>query len=160
MMNELIDKIALKRIRRFACAGLATTFIFMIAPAAFAQDAISGEQFGLNNMLLLVSGALVFWMHAGFAMLEAGMTRAKNTVNILAKNVAIVAISGVTYYLVGFGLMYPGDFNGVLGFASGSVPNTSPDGYADGAYTVFSDFFFQGESSPSFEGFDFVRICG
>ncbi len=115
------------------------------ATAAQAQDGETAQQ-ALNNLLILVSGALVFWMHAGFAMLEAGLTRSKNTVNILAKNVSIVAISGLTYYLVGFQLMYPGEFNlmaGTLGFDALPIGMISPGGYAEGAYTQFSDFFFQ-----------------
>jgi Amt family ammonium transporter len=115
--------------------------ICAISPAVFAQPEGAQAQFGLNNLLLLVSGALVFWMHAGFACLEAGLTQAKNTVNILAKNVAIVAISGVTYFIIGFGLMYPGEFNGVLGFAQAGFGAISPADYGD--YTLFTDFFFQ-----------------
>lgn len=154
--------IAGRQTRRRLARGTLSLFLFAIAaaalpPASWAQEMaidpaaaaeesvvkVSAEQFGLNNLLLLLSGALVFWMHAGFAMLEAGMTQAKNTVNILAKNVAIVAIAGVTYYLIGFNLMYPGDFNGYLGFGGAPFGAQSEEGYADGAYTVHTDFFFQ-----------------
>ena len=64
----------------------------MLAPsAAFAQD-VSAEMFTVNNTWMLVATFLVFIMHLGFAALESGMTRAKNTVNILFKNTAIIAI--------------------------------------------------------------------
>lgn len=131
-----------KRMSRFITKPLLALALLGAVPAAFAQDGgMSPEQFGLNNLLLLVSGALVFWMHAGFATLEAGLTQAKNTVNILAKNVVIVCMSGVTYFIIGFGLMYPGEFNGFLGFGDFGFGATSPADYGD--YTLFSDFFFQ-----------------
>lgn len=133
-----------KIVKRSAVGMLATIMLMLCAPSVLAQDdVLTSPQFGLNNLLLLISGALVFWMHAGFATLEAGLTQSKNTVNILAKNVAIVAISGVTYYLIGFNLMYPGEFNGFLGFAGMPFGTTVDPAYAGGAYTVFTDFFFQ-----------------
>ena len=136
MNKDLTHQATLWRMKRFTYAGLATALIFILGPVAFGQDEVNPQQYGLNNLLLLISGALVFWMHAGFAMLEAGLTQAKNTVNILAKNVAVVAISGVTYYLIGFNLMYPGEFNminGALGFAGFEIANVTPANYADGA---------------------------
>ena len=66
--------------------------------------------FTVNNIWMLVSTILVFIMHLGFASLEVGLTRAKNTVNILFKNVSIISIGIITYTLCGFNLMYPGDF--------------------------------------------------
>ena len=103
--------------------------------------------FTTNNTWMLISAFLVFIMHLGFATLETGLTRAKNTVNILFKNVSIVAIGILTYALCGFNLMYPGEFNGVFGFAGFGIE--SPIGlsgliqYADGAYSYFTDFIFQ-----------------
>lgn len=130
------------RISRPALVALAAVgLVVCFSSAGFAQEGGEKSQFGVNNLLLLVSGALVFWMHAGFACLEAGLTQAKNTVNILAKNVAVVAISGVTYFIIGFNLMYPGEFNGFLGFAGFGFGATSPADYGD--YTLFTDFFFQ-----------------
>jgi Amt family ammonium transporter len=96
---------------------------------------------------MLVSTFLVFIMHLGFASLETGLTQSKNTVNILFKNVSIIAIGILTYALCGFNLMYPGDFNGYFGFAGFGI--SSPDGaaglidYAGGAYTYYTDFIFQ-----------------
>jgi Amt family ammonium transporter len=108
-----------------------------------AADAI----FAVNNTWMLVATFLVFIMHLGFASLEAGLTQSKNTVNILFKNVSIIAIGILTYAVCGFNLMYPGEFNGYFGFAGFGI--TNPIGsaglidYAGGAYTYFTDFIFQ-----------------
>lgn len=118
------------------------------APAAeAAAEAVSSGLFTANNIWMMLCTALVFIMHMGFATLEAGMTRSKNTVNILFKNVFIVCIGLLTYYIVGFNLMYPGDFNGYFGFAgfglSAPENGMTPD-YASGGYTYWTDFLFQG----------------
>jgi len=103
--------------------------------------------FVVNNTWMLVSAFLVFIMHLGFATLESGLTQAKNTVNILFKNVSIVAIGILTYAFCGFNIMYPGSFNGILGFGGFglSVPAGAAGliGYAGGNYTYFTDFIFQ-----------------
>ena len=82
----------------------------LMQPAA-AQDAGASMsvQFLVGNLWLLVATALVFIMHLGFATLEAGLTQQKNTVNILFKNVCIISIGILTYALIGFNLMYPGE---------------------------------------------------
>ena len=115
---------------------------------ALANDLTSAHVlFTVNNIWILVSAFLVFIMHLGFAALESGLTQAKNTVNILFKNVSIVAIGILTYALCGFNIMYPGEFNGFLGFSGWGI--ASPPGnaglidYANGAYTYFTDFIFQ-----------------
>src|SRR5690606_23253345 len=113
---------------------------------AFAEEAVSAAQFTANNVWMMIAAALVFIMHLGFATLESGLTRSKNTVNILFKNVFIVCIGLLTYFVIGFGLMYPGDFNGVLGFAgAGLTPpeNGNSVDYASGGYTYHTDFLFQ-----------------
>ena len=105
--------------------------------------------FTANNLWLLVATCLVFAMHLGFACLEAGFVRKKNTVNILFKNCMIIAIGLLTYYAMGFNLMYPGsDFAGsYFGFAGFGI--AIPDGeagaiaYNDGTYTYWTDFIFQ-----------------
>ena len=113
----------------------------------YAQESgVSDAMFTVNNTWMLVAAFLVFIMHLGFACLESGLTQSKNTVNILCKNTAIVAIGLVTYAFVGFNLMYPGDFNEYFGFAGfgldpGADGNTVA--YADGAYTYWTDFIFQ-----------------
>jgi len=116
------------------------------APEITAAEAM----FTANNIWMMVSIFLVFIMHLGFATVETGLTRAKNTVNILFKNTAIVAIGLLTYALIGFNLMYPGDFilPGILGFSGFGV--VAPEGaaglidYAGGAYSYWTDFLFQG----------------
>ncbi len=122
--------------------------------SVFLSFVFAGEVSGLNealftanNIWMLVSTFLVFIMHLGFASLETGLTQSKNTVNILFKNVSIIAIGILTYALCGFNLMYPGEFNGYFGFGGFGI--SSPDGaaglidYAGGAYTYYTDFIFQ-----------------
>jgi len=108
---------------------------------------VADALFTVNNIWMLVSTFLVFIMHLGFASLESGLTQSKNTVNILFKNVSIIAIGILTYSVCGFSLMYPGDFNGYFGFGNWGISN--PIGaaglidYAGGAYTYYTDFIFQ-----------------
>ena len=71
-------------------------------------------QYALDTFYLLVCGALVMWMAAGFAMLESGLVRAKNTAEILTKNIVLYALACVMYLLVGYYLMYGGAQGGVL----------------------------------------------
>ena len=120
---------------------------------ASVRAAVTPEEamFTVNNTWMMVSTFLVFIMHLGFASLEAGLTRAKNTVNILFKNTMIIAIGLLTYALCGFNLMYPGDswllgtWFGFTGFGL-HVPEGAAGliDYADGAYTYWTDFLFQG----------------
>ena len=103
--------------------------------------------FTANNVWMMVCTALVFFMHAGFAFLEIGLTRQKNTINILFKNIFIITVGLLMYYIGGFNLMYPGEFNGFLGF-SGFGLGTEAAGltpeYVNGGYTYWTDFLFQG----------------
>ena len=96
---------------------------------------------------MMICTALVFFMHTGFAFLEIGLTRQKNTINILFKNIFIITVGLLLYYIVGFNLMYPGDFNGYIGsIVPGITPpeNGMTADYADGGYTWWTDFLFQG----------------
>ncbi len=124
--------------------------MLLVPHVALAQDAeaVSTELFTVNNTWMLVATFLVFIMHLGFACLESGLTQAKNTVNILFKNTGVVAIGLVTYAVVGFNLMYPGDFSigqffGFAGFGLDPGPEGNTIAYADGAYTYWTDFIFQ-----------------
>ena len=133
-----------RRVGRYALLLLG----LVLAPSAASAQDVSPEMFTVNNTWMLVATFLVFIMHLGFAALESGMTRAKNTVNILFKNTAIIAIGLLTYAIVGFNLMYPGDFSlgefvGFAGFGldPGTEGNTSA--YNPG-YTYYTDFIFQG----------------
>ena len=120
-----------------------------LAPSVgLAEDGVTAGTFVANNVWMMLCAGLVFIMHLGFAMLETGLARAKNSVNILFKNVFIVCAGLITYYLVGFNLMYPGEFNGFLGFAgfglgAGFDAGANTPGYADGGYTYWTDFIFQ-----------------
>jgi Amt family ammonium transporter len=114
-------------------------------------DQVTELSYALDTFYFLVCGALVMWMAAGFTMLEAGLVRAKNTAEILTKNVGLYAIACIMYMLVGYNLMYPGDgalIDGILGsFTSlGRADNSVEDVLASGGdtyYSGLSDFFFQ-----------------
>ena len=105
--------------------------------------------FTANNVWMMMCTALVFFMHLGFSFLEIGLTRRKNTINILFKNIFVVCTGLLIYYILGFNLMYPGDFNGFLGFGGfGLNAPILTDGsldltYSEG-YTYWTDFLFQG----------------
>jgi len=122
----------------------------MILTQVSADDAMAAANnamFTVNNLWILISAVLVFIMHLGFSALEAGFVRKKNVVNILFKNAMIICIGILTYALCGFNLMYPGEFNGWLGFAGAGLPLPEGAGglidYADGAYSYYADFIFQ-----------------
>ncbi|ESQ10920.1 MAG: ammonium transporter [Thiohalocapsa sp. PB-PSB1] len=117
-------------------------------------EPIAQLAYALDTFYLLISGALVMWMAAGFAMLEAGLVRAKNTAEILTKNVALYAVACIMYMLIGYGIMYPTGSSTIL-------PNVIPDiswnfmfggdhsveqvldSNGDTTYSKMADFFFQ-----------------
>lgn len=105
--------------------------------------------FTVNNLWMMVATILVFIMHLGFASLESGLARSKNTVNILFKNTLIPAIGILTYALMGFSLMYPGEDYAGSFFSFAGFGLAMPEGaaglidYAGGAYTYWTDFIFQ-----------------
>ncbi len=120
----------------------------LLAPGVAAAEGVDPGVFVANNVWMMLCAALVFIMHLGFAMVESGLTRAKNTTNILFKNTFIICCGILTYFICGFNLMYPGDFNGFLGFsgfglAGGFAEGANTSGYADGGYTYWTDFLFQ-----------------
>lgn len=116
-----------------------------------AQEALAAAErasFVANNTWMLVATVLVFIMHLGFATLESGFVQRKNVVNILFKNVMIVSIGILSYYFIGFGLMYPGvegDYLAFGGFGLTVPADTAGSiAYAGGNYTYYTDFIFQG----------------
>lgn len=120
------------------------------ATLATIAEASEHTVFILNSLLFLMGGFLVFFMAAGFCMLEAGLVRSKNVTMQLLKNVVLFSLAAIFYYLIGFNLMYPGDFNGYLAVANLFSPTVlEPVGVAAEAVgdityaTVGSDFFFQ-----------------
>jgi Amt family ammonium transporter len=122
----------------------------MVPVMGLAQDATEAAPavdnvFIFNTLLFLIGGFLVFWMAAGFAMLEAGLVRSKNVTTQLTKNIGLFSIAAIMYWLVGYNLMYPGEgwwMQGVLGplFTTADLGGEPAleTGYATG-----SDFFFQ-----------------
>ena len=102
------------------------------------ENQIFQLQYALDTFYFLVCGALVMWMAAGFAMLEAGLVRSKNTTEILTKNVALYAVACIMYLVCGYAIMYDGGYllNGIV--ADGVTGAEEPATYAPSA-----DFFFQ-----------------
>ncbi|MEE1301111.1 MAG: adenylate cyclase, partial [Acutalibacteraceae bacterium] len=99
---------------------------------------------GLNNAWVLLGAALVFFMQAGFAMCEAGFTRAKNAGNIIMKNLMDLSIGTVLYWLVGFGIMFGSQsaFFGALDlFTQGSYADALPDGVSKFSFFIFQTVF-------------------
>lgn len=141
-------------------AGLAA--MALLAPAARADSAAQMD-FVLNTFAFLVWGALIMWMCAGFTMLESGSVRTKNASVICMKNIGLYAIAGITFYLVGYNLMYVdvGNVIGALKFgygpsaeeialleaagseAGGGAIAAAADAAAKNGYSVMSDWFFQ-----------------
>ncbi|WP_420427721.1 ammonium transporter [Algiphilus sp.] len=104
--------------------------------------------YALDTFYFLISGAFVMWMAAGFAMLEAGLVRAKNTVEILTKNVALFATACIMYLIIGYNFMYGGGyvlpgFDLILSMADNSAEAVTAGGEDAPYYSNLSDFFFQ-----------------
>jgi Amt family ammonium transporter len=102
------------------------------------ENEIFQLQYALDTFYFLVCGALVMWMAAGFAMLEAGLVRSKNTVEILTKNVALFAVACLMYMVCGYSIMYGGDV--LLSTITGSGVTEGED---SATYAPSADFFFQ-----------------
>ena len=136
---------------------LTTVALASLPVAAVAQEATEAAAPGfdeigpyiMTTLLFLVGGFLVFWMAAGFAMLEAGLVRSKNVTMQLMKNIALFSIAAIMYWLIGYSIMYPGDgwiipgWFGTFGTAQleavGLAAADADLGYA----SVASDYFFQ-----------------
>ncbi|OZB17639.1 MAG: ammonium transporter [Rhodobacterales bacterium 34-62-10] len=126
-------------------AALATVPVMGLAQDTAEAAPAVDNAFIFNTLLFLIGGFMVFWMAAGFAMLESGLVRSKNVATQLTKNIALFAIAAIMYWMVGYNLMYPGDgwwMQGVLGplFATASVGG---DPALETGYATGSDFFFQ-----------------
>jgi len=143
--------------RLAAASGLA----LVSALPAMAQDTTPAAEivaiavptdmtFIMNSLIMLIGGILVFWMAAGFAMLEAGLVRQKNVTTQLLKNIGLFAIACFMYYAIGYSIMYPGDgwmIEGIFGtFGTATLEAVGITGDAADAYdyaSTSSDFFFQ-----------------
>ena len=105
------------------------------------------ELLTINNVWMMICTALVFFMHLGFSFLEIGLTRQKNTINILFKNFFVITAGLIIYCLIGFNLMYPGEWiiDGVLGkIVLGLDAVAAADLSYNEGYTYWTDFLFQG----------------
>jgi Amt family ammonium transporter len=102
------------------------------------EDSIFQLSYALDTFYFLVCGALVMWMAAGFAMLEAGLVRAKNTTEILTKNVLLFAIASTMYLVIGYDIMYGGGI-----FLDGIVADGVAGAEEPATYAPSADFYFQ-----------------
>lgn len=102
------------------------------------ENSIFELQYALDTFYFLVCGALVMWMAAGFAMLESGLVRSKNTTEILTKNVSLFAIASIMYLICGYAIMYDNNW-----FLSGIVGNGVTGVEEPATYAPAADFFFQ-----------------
>ena len=148
-MKKIIGRVAL-------CSSVC---MVLLAAAGAAHAAVSDEAaFVFNTFSFLVHGFLVMWMAAGFAMLESGLVRTKNTATICLKNIALYSLAGIMYYLIGYNLMYT-DVSGWIGSLSLLYNPSEAELALIGAeepteemikkvvepagYSVMSDWFFQ-----------------
>ncbi len=144
---------------------LAVAALVALPTLGWAQDAegpvagvnaASDTSFILTSLLFLMGGFMVFWMAAGFSMLEAGLVRSKNVTMQLTKNIALFSIAAIMYYLVGYNLMYPlgswaigsdetgGYLSALFGVAVLEAVGVTADGLDDYSYAATStDYFFQ-----------------
>lgn len=141
--------------RNMNLALAAVTVLAMSAVPGLAQDAApavdktaataANVDYVFNTLLFLMSGFLVMWMAAGFAMLEAGLVRTKNVAMQCTKNIALYSLAGLMFWIVGYNLMYPGDDWVVAEFIGKFMPVTMPEPGKDIAntYATGSDWFFQ-----------------
>ena len=139
--------------RKLGLGGLAAAAVLVASAPARAE--VSAETaFVFNTFAFLVSGFLVMWMAAGFAMLESGLVRTKNTATICLKNIALYSVAGIMYYIIGYNLMYVdvGSYMGSFGifYNAGSAETgliggdaTQLEAVVGNGYSVMSDWFFQ-----------------
>lgn len=133
-----------------ACIPLASIIFLVWSYAAVAQAPPSTEEqlanlkVGLDTMWVMVAGMLVFFMNAGFCMLETGFCRQKNAVNVLAKNLIVFALSTIAFWIIGFGLMFSdgNPFIGTGGFFLSGADNSPAIG--DAYKGIFSSLNWTG----------------
>ncbi|WP_114287658.1 ammonium transporter [Candidatus Halocynthiibacter alkanivorans] len=141
----------MKLIKPLLLAGAVASSPAALMAQEVAVAVPTDSVFILNSLLFLVGGVLVFWMAAGFAMLEAGLVQSKNVTMQLTKNIALFSLAAVLYYLIGYNLMYPlgnwaidGVLSGVFGPGVLEAVGIDASGADDYSYAATgSDFFFQ-----------------
>jgi Amt family ammonium transporter len=153
--KRLFWKVVVIALLATAVSTASTSYVVAAQEQAPGAPAIDTNKVAMDTMWTLVTAFLVFFMNLGFAMVESGLCRAKNTVNILAKNYIVFAISSVAFLLLGFGLMF-GDGNGFMGmsglwFVSGADNSPMTGDAYSGVYSalnwtstpLWAKFFFQ-----------------
>lgn len=132
------------RFSRIGFSALALALSFALVNKVLAQEITPMDEinFAIDNLMMFISAVLVLFMQAGFALVEAGFNSSKNTINILFKNVMDMCVGAVLYFLVGYGIMYSGASNGIIGFAGVGIP--AQDAIDLGYLPHFqTDFLFQ-----------------
>lgn len=138
-----------RAVRTLVATGLGVAAAVMIPTVAFAQDeeplAAEAVQAVMDNLWIFIAGCLVFFMQAGFALVEAGLTRAKNVVNIMAKNLADMIIGTLAFFSVGYAIAFGGgnDWFGDSGFFLSGLAPFEIGSSGVGNLTTASFFFFQ-----------------
>ena len=145
-----------RRRRTMGIGGISAILAACVLPSVASAAVESETQFVLNSFSFLIWGALVMWMCAGFTMLESGSVRTKNASVICLKNIGLYSIAGLTFYLVGYNLMYvgvaEGGWFGSLRLFYGSTPDEiallqgqeeAIEAVVANGYSTMSDWFFQ-----------------
>lgn len=133
-----------KRVWRVGLSVILFAVAMTVVDSVFAQDGFTNEEiaFAIDNLTMFVAAVLVLFMQAGFAMVESGFNSGKNTINILFKNLMDMSVGAILYFLIGYQIMYPGDFNGFFGFGGFGVP--AQDALDAGYFPHYqTDFLFQ-----------------
>lgn len=132
------------RMWRIALSAMLLAVTFGVVDSVFAQEGFTNEEiaFAIDNLTMFIAAVLVLFMQAGFALVESGFNSGKNTINILFKNVMDMGVGAILYFLIGYQIMYPGDFNGFIGFGGFGIPGQEAldPGYLPHYQT---DFLFQ-----------------
>lgn len=150
-LTEFITKGSFNRLAWLACVPLGLMGLGLFNLAARAQEAMAGAEpeisaaFLANNLWLLIATILVIFMNAGFAMVEAGMCRQKNAVNILSKNLFVFALAVSAYWLMGYSIMYGDPVAGGWLYWNQFFfdPYVSPETIAEAGLVPTVDFLFQ-----------------
>lgn len=133
-----------KRMWRIVGTAVLLGLTLTVVDSVFAQEVYTNEEiaFAIDNLTMFIAAVLVLFMQAGFALVESGFNSGKNTINILFKNVMDMGVGAILFFLIGYQIMYPGDFNGFLGFGGFGVPAQDS---LDPAYLPHyqTDFLFQ-----------------
>ncbi|NNU17229.1 ammonium transporter [Parvularcula sp. ZS-1/3] len=133
----------MRRIAKLLSLSLPALLSVGVASAQEAAPAVTPEvAFIFNSFLFLVAGMVVMFMAAGFCMLEVGLVRSKNAATICLKNISLFAIAGIMFWLIGYNITYPGEFNGVFGFA-GAFWGGAGEADLETGYAASSDWYFQ-----------------